>query len=107
MKIVKRSHQPPYWFRAKSFGWGWTPATWQGWATLAVYMFAVVTMFLSVDERSHSISDTFMTILAPCIVATLIFMAICYRTGEKLEWRWIQQEKKNKRNTKGKKYAKY
>jgi len=25
------------WFGRKKFGWGWGPATWQGWLTVAVY----------------------------------------------------------------------
>jgi len=29
------------WFKAKRYGWGWTPACWQGWLVLGVY-FAVL-----------------------------------------------------------------
>jgi hypothetical protein len=24
------------WFRARRFGWGWTPITWQGWMALVI-----------------------------------------------------------------------
>ena len=25
-----------YWFKRKLYGWGWTPATWQGWLVLVI-----------------------------------------------------------------------
>lgn len=28
------------WFRAKRYGWGWRPVTWQGWAVVAVWVAA-------------------------------------------------------------------
>ena len=33
------------WFRAKRFGWGWTPITWEGWL---VTLLGVVA-FLAID----------------------------------------------------------
>lgn len=30
------------WFRPKRFGFGWTPARWQGWAVLAVFLAVVI-----------------------------------------------------------------
>jgi hypothetical protein len=36
-----------YWFRPKSFGYGWTPITWEGWAvtlgSMVVTMAAILT----------------------------------------------------------------
>ncbi len=28
-----------YWFKAKNYGWGWYPATWQGWLILAGFIY--------------------------------------------------------------------
>lgn len=34
-----------YWFPRKRYGWGWgIPATWQGWAVIAVYLAAIAAM---------------------------------------------------------------
>ena len=30
------------WFRAKRYGWGWTPASVEGWLVMAAFMVAVV-----------------------------------------------------------------
>lgn len=98
-KSPKAPMRAPYWFRAKTFGWGWTPATWQGWAIVAIYLYVIITMSMSVDARSHSGSDTLIGMTIPFILATTIMIAICYRTGEKPEWRWgshtIQKGKKS------------
>jgi hypothetical protein len=35
--------EPPYWFPAKRYGWGWgLPMTWQGWLVLAAFLALVV-----------------------------------------------------------------
>lgn len=97
MKSQKNIQRSPYWFRAKTYGWGWTPASWQGWMILLIYMYALVTMFLSVDARSRSGSDTLISLAVPFILATTIMIAICYRTGEPPEWRWGQFTSKTKK----------
>ena len=28
----------PIWFKRKTYGYGWTPATWQGWLIIAVWI---------------------------------------------------------------------
>ena len=30
------------WFKAKRYGWGWTPSAWQGWMVLLVYLVSVL-----------------------------------------------------------------
>src|SRR5262245_12007807 len=27
-----------YWFKRRTYGWGWVPATWQGWLTLLIFL---------------------------------------------------------------------
>jgi hypothetical protein len=76
------------WFRAKMYGWGWYPATWQGWVTLALYSYLIIFMFRNVDQSSHSASDTLINFTLPAIALTALFIFLCYGTGEKPEWRW-------------------
>jgi len=63
------------WFRAKNYGWGWYPSSWQGWLILLVY----VGFLVYKTPSFYNIESLFATVL-------LIF--ICYKTGEKPEWRW-------------------
>ena len=76
------------WFKAKNYGWGWYPSSWQGWATLCVYVIGVTWNFYRLDEFSHSNSDTIRPFVIQTFFITLILIGICYKTGEKPEWRW-------------------
>ena len=72
---------PTNWFKRKVFGWGWVPATWQGWSILIGYM-ALVTV---VAELS-SLSDIFK--LGIIIFLTLLLILISYKKGEAPRWQW-------------------
>lgn len=76
------------WFKAKRYGWGWTPSTWQGWLSLAIYIALEFGDFSLIDARSHSVSDTLITFIPDTIILTGFFILLCYKTGEKPGWRW-------------------
>ncbi len=80
------------WFKRKKYGWGWTPATWQGWLVLAVYLVFIVRMFRHIDAQSHSGSDTLIGFFIPLIVSTAILLIVCYLTGESPRWQWGNEE---------------
>jgi len=76
-----------YWFKRKPFGWGWTPAKWQGWVVILAYVFVVFVLALQLDDN---VSDKVVIykFFIPMIVATVILLAIAYKTGEKPKWTW-------------------
>jgi hypothetical protein len=76
-----------YWFKRKLYGWGWTPATWQGWLTLVVYLVAVLGFALTIDENSPR-REVVFTFLLPITLLTITLIRICYKTGEKPRWQW-------------------
>lgn len=76
------------WFKSKRYGWGWTPSTWQGWAILVMYLFAVVPDFIFIDKNLLSISDVFILFFPKIFILTAFLIIICYLTGEKPRWRW-------------------
>jgi len=76
-----------YWFKRKIFGWGWTPATWQGWAITIVYLVIVIGFALTIDENSPG-SELIFTFFLPFVLLTLAFIRIAYKTGEKPKWTW-------------------
>jgi hypothetical protein len=77
-----------YWFKRKIWGWGWTPARWQGWVTLLVFVAILVWNAYRIDSMSHSASDTLINFIPQTVVLTLILIFICYKTGEKPKWQW-------------------
>lgn len=76
------------WFKAKSFGWGWQPITWQGWILTLLYIFAMFGYVLHANRYTHSSSDALFSIAIPFVALTVPLLIICYLKGEKPEWRW-------------------
>ena len=75
------------WFKAKTYGWGWTPATWQGWAVMLMYVTSVVfSAFAFLMPRANEAGWIAYGISLAALTALLI--VICYKTGEEPHWRW-------------------
>ena len=55
-----RMENKKLWFRAKRYGWGWYPCSWQGWAVLAMYVFALLSNALYTNNHEFSNSDFLM-----------------------------------------------
>ncbi len=72
------------WFKAKTYGWGWGPATtWQGWVTYACYaVLLVVSGFFFPPQQDPALFVACMTIWSVALVG------ICLLKGEKPKWRW-------------------
>ncbi len=77
-----------YWFKAKKYGWGWYPATWEGWLVMGIYIAALVWQFKDIDQFSHSASDTLIGFVIPFVISTVALFLVCYLKGEKPKWRW-------------------
>ena len=76
-----------WWFRAKLYGWGWTPARWRGWAVLLAWLLIFTLNMLRFDLRDDSAAAVVEFFIETAIlVAALIF--ICYKTGERPRWQW-------------------
>lgn len=82
-----------YWFKAKLFGWGWTPVTWQGWLATGLYVILMIAFALTLDGNSPP-REVFFTGIFPMMLLTIGFIRVCYRTGEKPRWQWGLPKKK-------------
>ncbi len=69
------------WFKNKTYGWGWTPSTWEGWLVVGVYVALLLTGALWVED--HPV--LYASVL---IWSTILLIWICYKKGEKPRWRW-------------------
>ncbi len=76
------------WFKAKRFGWGWYPCTWQGWVILLMYVFALVLNSIFVNNHVNSMPDLALQFFPETYVLTIFLIIICYVTGEKPSWNW-------------------
>ena len=53
------------WFKAKMYGWGWQPQSWEGWLVLTMYLVAVILHLRNVDKFAHSASDVLINFSIP------------------------------------------
>lgn len=77
-----------YWFKAKLYGWGWTPARWQGWLVILIFVVLITINSYRIDSGSHSVSDTLLNFIPQTAILVLALILICYKTGEKPKWQW-------------------
>ena len=75
------------WFKRKHYGWGWYPATLEGWLVTLVYIIAILFFALTLDEESPPAEWVF-TFLLPFALLTVAFIRICYAKGETPRWQW-------------------
>lgn len=76
------------WFKARNYGWGWYPSSWEGWTVLIGFLAVAVWISRDVDAQSRSFSDTLYGVFIPFVVLTAALFTVCWKTGEKPEWRW-------------------
>lgn len=72
-----------YWFRAKRYGLGWTPVTWEGWTALAAFVLALALDTLLFPPRS-----ALVPFIAGVLGPGVLFVATCWIKGEPPRWRW-------------------
>ena len=76
------------WFEPKTYGYGWTPITWQGWALVLGYILVLVLLFLDTYKKSQSIGDILYYFITPFLVGTGLLIFICYKKGGPAKWQW-------------------
>lgn len=75
------------WFKAKCYGYGWYPSTWQGWLVILVW-FVLLVLWITFFEMYSSIEKNIWIYLAGIFILTVILVLISWRKGEKPRWRW-------------------
>lgn len=77
------------WFKAKRYGYGWYPVTWQGWLVTIGWVLWLVS---AIDRWNVAEAEpTPMTIaffLAEVTASVVVLITIAALTGEKARWRW-------------------
>ena len=76
-----------YWFKRKLYGWGWTPARWQGWLVTGAFMVIVLGLLIGADtEIIKSFNENELLIIVALI--TTLFVGVVWKTGEPPKWQW-------------------
>jgi hypothetical protein len=94
MKIFKayvayiKDNPEGYWFKRKAYGWGWTPATREGWLVTITFILFVLLIGLRAEVTQLPQDLVLQEVLLPIGFAALLFLGVCYKTGEPPRWQW-------------------
>ena len=93
MNIIKKhieylkDNPKGYWFKRKIYGWGWTPATKQGWLVTLIFVIVTITLAANVNESATG-KDIIFSLFLPIVLLLIIMICIGYIKGEKPKWQW-------------------
>ncbi len=86
-----------YWFKRKVWGWGWTPATKEGWGVTLGYIALILLLAYSREASIAGNPDSgsnFLVFGLPILLLTAAFIFIVYKKGEPPKWQWGLPTKK-------------
>ena len=82
-----------YWFKRKLYGWGWTPAKWQGWVVVLVAIFLILLNGLYLKEIKSPTDENVTWFLIRTAIIVGLLLLICFKKGEKPRWQWGPDKK--------------
>jgi hypothetical protein len=87
------------WFKAKNYGYGWAPQTFEGWLTTLIYIVLVtVVTVIFILRLNDPLFDQWVSVGIYLFLLgffTVALIIIAYKTGEKPSWRWGKKKKNN------------
>ncbi len=85
-----------YWFKRKRYGYGFVPVTWQGWASIGIYLLVIFGGLLSIrDMPEDDFSAEASIYLLVVLIATSALIIVSYKHGPTLKWRWGKSDRDN------------
>jgi len=79
------------WFKARRYGWGWTPASVEGWIVtlvLVLLLLASTVIFIrAVQAGAEPRLATLLFLVATALISS-VAVVIALVTGEPPRWRW-------------------
>lgn len=87
MKEIKMKKNK-LWFRRKTYGWGWTPITWEGWFATAMLVVIPLAIRFSLKAIGIPRDAQYFYAWASAPILIMILTLLCFRFGEKPKWQW-------------------
>ncbi len=81
------------WFKAKKYGWGWYPASWQGWGVLLFYLLLVILSAWDILSGIAEGVEAVKHFLVRVLILSFFLLYISYKKGEPPKWRWGKMNK--------------
>lgn len=80
--------QKKIWFKRKLYGFGWHPASLEGWIIVSIYLIILALNAYRLDSGNVTAPQIMMSIFPSTIILSAVLILICYQTGEKPLWQW-------------------
>ncbi len=75
------------WFKARKYGWGWYPCSWEGWGVMGSVV-AFILVFALEAKRYLSSKEGMLLYVSAVFCVIGVFMIIAYKKGERPKFRW-------------------
>ena len=88
------------WFERRTYGYGWVPVSWQGWASLFLVIVSIIFSGLS-TTFAPTVPIALISILQ-IFISVALLIAICIASGPSPKWQWgvatksVSKKSKNK-----------
>ncbi len=76
------------WFKRKTYGWGWTPSSKEGWLIMLIYFISLFLFWNLIQYFLFNSLTNLILWLIVVFVETTSLLFICYKKGEKPKWQW-------------------
>lgn len=76
------------WFKRKLYGYGWYPASWEGWLCLLVFCAYIVWCLLFIQNHTDSVGKLLINFLPRLALAMAIITFLAIKKGERPRWQW-------------------
>lgn len=80
------------WFKRKTYGWGWTPATWQGWLVLALFLVLELLNAWRLAHLNYPTEQFVVVYVVETLLLVTVLLVVVYCTGEKPRWQWGRKQ---------------
>ena len=76
------------WFKAKEYGWGWYPSSYEGWFILLLFITLNFFNFFRFYLMTNPYPQFILEFVIESLFMSVILILICFIKGEKPRWRW-------------------
>jgi len=70
------------WFKARGYGWGWTPCSIEGWLVVIGFVMGLILLSSTLEEGDLT------SYLLGLITLIALVIIIGFKKGEKPHWNW-------------------
>jgi hypothetical protein len=84
-----------FWFKPKTYGYGATPTTWEGWLVVAIYVAALLACVLAVAVRGKTPGSFAVAGVVVAVVTAAMVWISAIKTDGPWRWHWGNTESRN------------